>query len=144
MKITLCGSTRYHREFEAANLALSLAGHVVYTVACAEQRPGKNEDEPSTVSLTARDKEVLDLVHLKKIADSDAVVLVSAGPDKEPYVGDSTRREVTWAAMLQKPVYRSAENFLTLSADYHSPRRPTVTFREPYSSYHTYFKLELG
>src|SRR5690606_25227163 len=46
-------------------------------------------------------KEVLDLVHLRKITESDVVVLIT---DKEGYIGDSTRRELIWACLEKKEI----------------------------------------
>lgn len=91
-KICLCGSTRFREQFELWNRRLTLAGFVVYSVAGF----GHSGD-----SFTAEEKEVLDLVHLRKIAESDAVAVI----DIDGYIGDSTRREITWAKMLGKGVY---------------------------------------
>jgi hypothetical protein len=67
---------------------------------------------------TEAEKEVLDLIHLKKILDSDAVLVIDfPGPDGKPYIGDSTRRELRWSGMLQKPVYRVSENPTHLTMD---------------------------
>jgi hypothetical protein len=98
MKITLCGSTRFREEYEQTNRFLSINGHMVYSVACF----GHSGDP-----LTPDEKEMLDLVHFKKILDSDAIVVV--GEDNGlPYVGDSTRREIRWARILGKPVWFTA------------------------------------
>jgi hypothetical protein len=98
MKITLCGSTRFRPEYEAMNRDLSIKGHIVYSVACF----GNGGD-----ALTDTEKELLDLVHLKKIMESDAIVVVGS-VDGKPYVGESTRREIRWAKMLGKGVYYAA------------------------------------
>lgn len=92
MKITLCGSTRFREQFELWNKRLTLAGYVVYTVAGF----GHSGD-----SFTAEEKELLDLVHLRKIAESDAIAVI----DVDGYIGDSTRREIAWAKMNGKHVY---------------------------------------
>lgn len=94
MKITLCGSTRFREEYEKANRFLSLKGHIVYSVACF----GHSGD-----SLNDEEKQTLDLVHLRKIMESDAVVIVGY-KDGRPYVGESTLREIKWAHILDKPV----------------------------------------
>lgn len=95
MKICLCGSTRFKREWQAANERLTRAGHVVYSVAVMSHADG--------VELDADTKETLDLVHLRKVEESDAVVLVT---DSSGYYGDSTRRELKWASIKGIPVYR--------------------------------------
>ena len=94
MKICLCGSTKFKKEWEEANIQLTLGGHIVFSVAMMSHADG--------VDLDPMDKEVLDLVHLLKVARSDAVVVVT---DHTGYYGDSTRRELKWAAMLGKTIY---------------------------------------
>lgn len=93
MKITLCGSTRFMQQFHEANVALTLAGHVVYSVAT----PSHNDLNPEP-----NQKVILDLVHLKKILDSDVIVLVGVEEDGSTYLGQSTTREVAWGLMLEK------------------------------------------
>ncbi len=108
MKITLCGSTRFINEYTVWNQYLTLRGHTVYTVAGSAKHGWE---------ITKDDKETLDLVHLVKILNSEAVLVINcyllptqltktreerifaAG---ETYIGDSTRREIKWAKMLNK------------------------------------------
>lgn len=106
MRITLCGSTRFKKEYQEANTRLSQAGHIVYTIAWAkEDESAATPDEKMDPTI----KENLDLVHLSKILNSDAIVIVSDGSN---YVGSSTRREIVWAQMHQKAVYWSASQLL--------------------------------
>ena len=91
MKICLVGSTRFKERYEELNRRLSVVGHVVYSVACTGQ-------------VTPNEKEMLDLVHLQKIVESEVVVIVT---DESGYIGESTRREVLWAKMLGKKIYSS-------------------------------------
>lgn len=91
MKITLIGSTKFKSRFLDANERLTAASHVVYTVAFHGHADNRE--------LTADVKETLDLVHLRKIMESDAVVLIT---NVNRYVGESTRRELRWAAILGK------------------------------------------
>lgn len=90
MKICLCGSTRFRDDYEAINRLLSKAGHVVYSVASFVH----HEDD-----ITPDIKETLDLVHLRKVQESELVVIVGE-KDGESYVGDSTRKELKWAQMI--------------------------------------------
>ncbi len=101
MKITLCGSTRFKKEFEDANERLTVAGHVVYSVAFF------GHDRPE--SLDSWTKQRLDLVHLAKISASDAILIVGSIDGRAPYVGESTRRERWWALMNNKSVYSAAD-----------------------------------
>lgn len=94
MNITLCGSARFKDLFIQVNEQLSKHGHVVYSMASFMAREQQE--------LEADEKETLDLVHLAKILNSDAVVWVT---DESDYIGDSTRRELKWAKMLGKDIY---------------------------------------
>lgn len=92
MKITLCGSTRFREAFELWNKRLTLAGHIAYSVSGF----GHSGD-----SFSAEEKEHLDLIHLRKIMESDAIVVIDPGG----YIGDSTRREIAWATLIERRIY---------------------------------------
>lgn len=107
MKITLCGSTRFMEAFGDWNVILTRAGHVVYTV-CTSFKG--NLQMGGTVAMLESDPSVgdeleikrrFDLIHLQKITESDAIVVLNVGG----YFGDSTRREIEWARMLRKQVF---------------------------------------
>ena len=51
-------------------------------------------------------KTILDLCHLDKILNSEAIVVI----DVDSYIGDSTKREVLWARIQGKRVYWITEN----------------------------------
>lgn len=95
MKICLCGSTRFMDQFHDANVALSLAGHVVYSVATST----KGDFQP-----TADQKFMLDMVHLQKIQESEAIVVVGRQEDGSVYIGESTRKEMMFATTLGHPI----------------------------------------
>jgi hypothetical protein len=97
MKICLCGSTRFMDQFNAANRSLTLAGHVVYSVAAVSTG---NHSE-----ITHDEKLALDAVHLSKIEESDAVMIVGIQEDGSVYIGDSTRREMMYARLREKSIY---------------------------------------
>lgn len=96
MRVTLCGSARFEEEFHEWDEELTLAGHVVYNLSVypSTKPGGKNWFDDET-------KITLDLVHLAKIDNSDAVVVIN----KDGYVGASTAREIQWARIKQKTVY---------------------------------------
>ena len=102
MKLCLIGSTRFMPQYIAANRLLTLQGHVVYTVATIS-----TSDATKKSDITEEDKTVLDLVHLRKIAESDGIVLIS---DETRYIGFSTRREIQWAQMLSKLCFWAPED----------------------------------
>lgn len=93
-KITLCGSTRFRADYELWNKRLTLAGFLVYSVSGF----GHSGDD-----FTEEEKRRLDQIHLAKIDDSHAIVVVGNG-----YVGASTRREIEHALSAGKAVYSTA------------------------------------
>lgn len=100
MRITLCGSTRFAEEFKNWNSLLTLAGHSVYSVAMTMRQAGDvGKDHLEVVS--DEQKTVLDLVHLDKISNSDAILVLNV----DGYIGESTRREILWAAMHGKSIF---------------------------------------
>lgn len=101
MKICLIGSTRFSDRYLRVNRMLSLAGHVVYSVATISSA-AKALDQYESIPLTPQEKETLDLVHLQKITESDECFVIT---DETGYVGESTRREIKWASMNGIPIF---------------------------------------
>jgi len=95
MKITLCGSAKFEKSFHDWNEKLTFAGHVVYSLAVYPSSKERNKNW-----YTEEQKTLFDLVHFAKIEESDAVVVLNV----DGYVGDSTRREITWAQIREKQV----------------------------------------
>ncbi len=83
--ITLCGSTRFKREFEAVNAILTTGGAIVLSVGVYKDYFGR--------PLTQAEKFELDAMHFRKIALSDAIVVIDPGG----YIGESTAREIKYA-----------------------------------------------
>jgi hypothetical protein len=100
MRITLCGSTRFKADFEKWNHKLALDGHTVYSLSLFG-REINDVGKGDVPIVTHDDKMMLDLVHLDKIINSDAIVVINT----DDYVGFSTRREILWARMQNKKVY---------------------------------------
>lgn len=92
-RITLCGSTKFKKEFEAVNRQLSLEGHVVYSVAFF--------GHADNIPLTPEQKATLDEVHKRKIDNSDAILVL----DVDAYIGDSTAAEIRYAEATGKDVF---------------------------------------
>jgi|HubBroStandDraft_2_1064218.scaffolds.fasta_scaffold04216_6 uncharacterized NAD-dependent epimerase/dehydratase family protein len=101
MKICLIGSTRFMDRYREVNRLLTLGGHVVYTVATISSSLAHENIKAEEQGITEDEKETLDLVHLLKIQNSDAIVLIT---DATGYVGFSTKREIKWALMIGKQV----------------------------------------
>jgi len=92
-KITLCGSTKFMDLYHEANLKLTLAGWLVYSVATSV----KGDWTP-----TMKEKAKLDVVHLGKIINSDAILVIT---DETGYIGESTQREIIYAETVGKSVH---------------------------------------
>ncbi len=98
--ITLCGSTRFRKEFEEAQKRLTLAGNIVISVGLfghsGDVEVWENMDE-GTLTKT---KEMLDDMHKRKIDMADEIFVVNVGG----YIGESTRSEIEYAEETGKPV----------------------------------------
>lgn len=100
----LCGSTRFGQAFRDANLALTLAGHIVLSIGCDT----KSDDELARAGVTFDQalKGRLDELHLRKIDLADEVLVLNVAMPEHPngYIGESTRREIEYATRLGKPI----------------------------------------
>lgn len=98
--ITLCGSTRFKDEFMQVQKELTLNGNIVISVGLfghsGDNEVWENMDE-GTLTKT---KEMLDDMHKEKIRMADSIFVVNPGG----YIGTSTRSEICYARMLNKPV----------------------------------------
>jgi hypothetical protein len=90
--VTLCGSTRFREEYEAANRRLTLEGVIVISVGLF----GHQEPE----AMSEGTKAGLDELHLRKIDLSDGIYVINPGG----YIGASTRREIGYAKRTGKEV----------------------------------------
>ncbi len=95
MIITLCGSNRFERHFKGWNKALTLSGHVVFSLSAYAS------DERDLTWYTTEEKKILDKVHKEKIYHSDAILLLNVFA----YAGDSTLSEVKYAEKNCKRLY---------------------------------------
>ena len=92
--VTLCGSTRFKKEFIKAQKDLTLQGKIVISVGLFGHA-GDNEvwDENT--------KEMLDDMHKRKIDMADYIFVIN----KDHYIGESTRSEIDYAENTGKPVH---------------------------------------
>ena len=97
--ITLCGSTKFKKQFEQANAALSLQGNIVFSVAFFEQSDG--------FEISDEQAELLGTIHFGKIDLSEEIFVI----DVDGYIGSSTRKEIEYATQKGKAVrYYSKSN----------------------------------
>lgn len=90
--ITLCGSTKFKKEFEEENKRLTLEGNIVVSVGVF--------GHADNITLSDDEKTKLDIIHLEKIRMSDQIRVI----DVNGYIGSSTRKEIEYARMLGKYV----------------------------------------
>lgn len=83
--VCLTGSTRFKKEYDQANKHFTMKGEIVLTVGWLTHR--------GTHLVTAAQKVLLDELHLRKIDLADYIFVI----DKEGYIGESTRNEITYA-----------------------------------------------
>lgn len=100
MKVTICGSLRFEPDIQAWHEALALKGHIPYSMVVLPSQKGGKRDW-----YTAGQKEMLDLIHLAKIEESDCILVV----DTDGYIGDSTKREIAWANTRGKTVFYASQ-----------------------------------
>lgn len=90
--ITLCGSTKFKREYESTQKILTLLGNIVISVGLFG-----HADE---IDLSPETKAMLDEMHLRKIDLADEIMVINPGG----YIGESTRHEIEYAKKNRKPV----------------------------------------
>lgn len=97
--VCLCGSTRFSEAFQEANLRETLAGNIVLTIGC-DMRSDADIFTDKTEMELEQIKHDLDHLHLYKIDLCDEALILNVGG----YIGDSTRRELNYAAKHGKRV----------------------------------------
>ena len=97
--VCLCGSTRFTEEMLVLQWELTKQGNIVLSWCALPDGYFKGGDR-THIGDQEGVKESVDEVHKRKIDLADEVFVVNVGG----YIGDSTRSEVTYAAMAGKPV----------------------------------------
>jgi hypothetical protein len=96
--VCLCGSTRFFPKFMEANYRETMAGRIVLSVGFFPH--ASEEAHGETVGIASEQKEKLDQLHLRKIDLADEILVLN----QDGYVGESTAREVLYAASTGKTV----------------------------------------
>lgn len=96
----LCGSTRFGEHFRAANLRLTLAGHIVLSIGCDMKSDGELAAATALGGDATATKAELDELHKRKIDLADEVLVLNVNG----YIGESTRGEIDYAQLLRKPI----------------------------------------
>ncbi|MBF4691514.1 hypothetical protein [Fusibacter ferrireducens] len=89
---TLCGSTRFKESFENIEKKLTLEGRIVLSVCFF--------DKDDVLELDSEQYEILGELHRDKIKMSDGIFVIN----ENGYIGESTRREIEYAQLLNKEI----------------------------------------
>lgn len=90
--ITLCGSTKFKKEFEEADRRESMKGKIVLSVGCFTHA--------DSLGITKEQKKMFDELHFRKIDISSEILVINVGG----YIGESTRNEIDYAYLKGKSV----------------------------------------
>lgn len=91
--VCLCGSSRFHNEFQQANYDLTLAGEIVLSIGFYPHSKAR-DDHGEGVDRDSVEKTTLDELHKRKIDLADYVYVI----DVDGYIGDSTKSEIAYAS----------------------------------------------
>ncbi len=97
--VCLCGSTRFSKEYQQINLDETLKGRIVLTIG-ADMKSDEALFQSFTPEALERIKRELDELHLRKIDLADEVFVINPGG----YIGESTRREIEYVRLSNKPI----------------------------------------
>ena len=104
--ITLCGSTRFKKQFHEAQKRLTLEGNIVISVGLF----GHSGDDEVWTEGT---KEMLDDMHKRKIDMADSIYVINVGG----YIGESTRSEIEYAESIGKEILYLEDNRAVLPVE---------------------------
>lgn len=91
--ITMCGSTKFEKEFIECWRQLTLEGNVVFMIAPFWREPGQRDFNEDVL-------EMFQQIHFQKIKMSDAIFVVNPGG----YIGESTAKEIAKAREWGKEI----------------------------------------
>lgn len=91
--ITLCGSTKFKKQFEEVNAKLTLQGHVVISLGFFEQSEG--------IKIRPEQAALFESIHYKKIDLADEIFVI----DVDNYIGESTQKEIEYAKRKGKGIF---------------------------------------
>lgn len=92
--VCLCGSTKFKKEFIAANFRETMMGKIVLTVGWF------SHTDENIFYPTTEEKTMLDELHKRKIDLADEVLILNVGG----YIGESTKGEMEYAYAHNKKV----------------------------------------
>lgn len=90
--ITLCGSTKFKKQFRETEADLTLKGNIVLSLGFFEQSDG--------IQITNEQEKLFEELHYKKIDMSDEIFVI----DVNRYIGSSTKKEIEYAKTKGKKI----------------------------------------
>ncbi len=97
--VCLCGSTKFHEQFDISNYHETMAGNIVLSIGCVTK-----SDNDLWGKLAPHDQERikvrLDELHFRKIAMADEVLILNV----DGYIGESTWKELQFAIAQDKVI----------------------------------------
>lgn len=113
--VTLCGSTRFYETWQQAIYDETMAGRMVFSVGFYPHAAEKAH--AAHVGCTPEQKKALDVLHFRKIDQSDEILVLNVGG----YIGESTRNEINHAKATGKRI-----RYLEPAAIERTPEQPTT------------------
>ncbi len=98
--ITLCGSTKFRKEFMEAQKRLTLEGNIVISVGLFGHSGDQEVWDGMDEGKLSKTKEMLDDMHKRKIDMSDEIFVINV----DGYIGESTRSEIEYAKAHGKKI----------------------------------------
>ena len=98
--ITLCGSTKFKKEFMEVQKDLTLKGNIVISVGLFGHSGDNEVWENMDEGKFTKTKEMLDDMHKSKIDMADEIFVINVGG----YIGESTKSEIEYAKDTGKKI----------------------------------------
>jgi hypothetical protein len=98
--ITLCGSTKFRKEFEEVQKKLTLHGNIVISVGLFGHSGDNEVWENMNEGTKTKTKLMLDDMHKEKIKMADSIFVINP----KGYIGESTWSEICYAWMIKKKI----------------------------------------
>ena len=91
--ITLCGSTKFKKEFMEVQKRLTLEGNIVISVGLFGHSGDQEVWDGMDEGTLTKTKMMLDDMHKRKIDMADSIYVINVGG----YIGESTKSEILYA-----------------------------------------------
>ena len=98
--ITLCGSSRFKKDFEEEAQRLTLEGNVVISLGVFSKSSIDNIFDANDEEMRIQLKDMLDDIHKQKIDMADEIFVINVNG----YIGESTKSEIEYAKKTGKKV----------------------------------------